>query len=123
MQSGLKESFGSMKVLSKSVQSVRRWIRKTKKIASWLPLLWNDEDFDYGYIYIVFHNKIKRTREHMEEHQFFEGWEKVAADLKTAEDALKRLMDTDPGMDEVQREADKKIAFETIRDHIDEWWC
>jgi len=112
-------------VLSKSVQSVRRWIRKTKKIASWLPLLWEDEDFDFGYIYIMFHRKIKRTREHMEEHQFFEGWEKVAADLKTAEDALKRIIDNDPPLLDLdpQREADKKIAFDTIRDHIDEWWC
>ena len=102
-------------------QTIKRWIRKIRKIIDYLPILWKDEDFDHGYITILYHYKLKRSREHMEEHQLFVGWEKVVKDMKRAEDALARLADED-NFDFKQREKDRRIAFNTIRDHLDEWW-
>jgi len=49
----------------------------------------------------------------------------VVADMKKAEEAFDRLIkERHPYTKkaQAQREKDKKIAFNTIRDHLEEWW-
>jgi hypothetical protein len=42
-------------------RTIRRVYRKIRKIVQWIPLLWEDEDWDYNYILTVLDYKLSRT--------------------------------------------------------------
>lgn len=42
---------------------IGRYIKKIRKILAWLPVLWEDEDWDHDYILRVLKYKLIRTRE------------------------------------------------------------
>jgi hypothetical protein len=65
-----------------------------KNIIKWLPIIWNDRDWDYAYMLKILHKKL----EHME--QFFDGDEPFGANakkkvrkIKKAKNFCKRLVD------------------------------
>ncbi len=74
------------------MNTIKRLRRKIPNIVRWLPVHWRDEDWDYAYLYIIMHTKIKHTRLSHEEVHNGEGWEIVVAQLKTVEDCLDRLL-------------------------------
>ncbi len=43
-----------------------RTYRKVVKIVQWLPLLWRDEDFSYGYLLDIIQYKLRRMADHIE---------------------------------------------------------
>src|SRR3990172_2873091 len=45
-----------------------RIVRKVKNIVRWIPILWNDADWDYGHLYDIMEFKIRNMREHHIEH-------------------------------------------------------
>jgi len=69
-----------------------RIFRKITNVARWLPLLWNDYDWDYYPLYKMLHQKIKFMKEHHRDHHNHTDWEEVVAQLQTVEDCLDRLL-------------------------------
>ena len=61
-------------------------------ICKWLPILWNDHDWDCGYLYIVIRHKLKLMRESHEKNRIIGDWAKVAHEIKIAELCLDRLI-------------------------------
>ena len=43
---------------------VSRPLRRIKIILYWLPILWEDYDFDHAYLYIIMRHKIQALKEH-----------------------------------------------------------
>lgn len=39
-----------------------RFIRKIIKVIQWIPILWNDEDYDYSYLLEIIKYKLKRIK-------------------------------------------------------------
>lgn len=69
-----------------------RIYRKISNIVRWIPILWNDVDWDYASLYRVLHQKIKFMRVTHEQYHHHTDWEEVVVQMKTAEDCLFRLL-------------------------------
>lgn len=69
------------------------WYRRVKHCLSWLPYFWDDYDFDQVYLWCIMREKLRRMRKHQEEHQFISDWERVAGEIRVAENILTRLIE------------------------------
>lgn len=58
------------------------------RLVQYLPIIWKDRDFDHAYIFIMLQYKLKRTREHIVDHQFISKADEVGAEIKVAEDMI-----------------------------------
>ena len=72
-----------------------RIYRKVSNIIRWIPILWRDVDWDSSALYDIVAFKLKNMREHHIEHHNHVGWEQVVEQIKTAEDAIRRVRDDD----------------------------
>jgi len=146
------------------VSFFHRGVYRICHIYSWLPIIWNDSDWDHAFLYIVLRHKIKRMRARHEKHRVISDWKKVAGQLKTVELALDRLIDDGYMLDQFMaiqkkygrpeefkeesglirlapmskaqskevraagkremalRDKDMDAVFDTMREHIQEWW-
>ncbi len=93
---------GAKKKESREIQA-----RYEKKVKEYADFLLDDGDFDWHSLVRMMHFKLVRMRDHMLEHKFFEGYEKVAAEIDEAASLLQRVMD-DPYHDEVFADFYKK---------------
>lgn len=75
-----------------------RIYRKLSNIVRWIPILWQDVDWDYSSLYSVIHAKIKFMRQAHEKDHHHVDWEAVVAQMQTAEDCLSRLIDENYAM-------------------------
>lgn len=64
-------------------------------IASWVPLLWNDFDWDYNYLYKIMEKKLSMMKEHHRDTKTIGDWKKVSDEIEVAEKALSRLIKDD----------------------------
>lgn len=70
---------------------LRVW-RKLKNVVRWVPVLWDDVDWDYSSLYSILHFKLKNMRESHEKWHNHTDWEEIVAQIKTAEDCMSRLV-------------------------------
>ena len=93
-----------------------------KRIWGYLPILWNDTDYDYFSILQLLQYKLSRVRRDLEKYQNHTRWQRDAKRIRYAEYLLGLLMDTDVEIDEKRR---KDISTRLWR-HIDKyymyWW-
>lgn len=45
--------------------SFTQYFKKIKRIISWLPVLWNDYEFDNSYLFRILHKKLEMMEAHM----------------------------------------------------------
>lgn len=76
-----------------------RILRKLSNIVRWVPILWNDVDWDYASLYVLMYSKIRFMRDHHEECHHHTDWIEVVGQMQTAEDCLRRLCKDDYAMD------------------------
>lgn len=69
-----------------------RWLRKIRKIIDYLPLLWQDEDWDFAYILRMLQYKLQRTRNAIESNDIVESAPEISEQIRIAEDAIERLL-------------------------------
>lgn len=74
--------------------SIRRFLRRFKRIAQYLPLIWKDEDFDHAYILKMLQYKIRRTREHIGTCQRHTEWRRDVKAMKQAERLIQDHLDS-----------------------------
>jgi hypothetical protein len=67
--------------------------RYERKVADYIEFLVDDYDFDYGSLIRMMIYKMKRLRDHILEHKYFEGYKKVAKQIKTSIDLLTRVQE------------------------------
>ncbi len=75
--------------------SLRRFINRIRIIYYWLPIIWNDTDWDYGPLLQVMQHKIRRMRIGHEKWQRHIGWERTVRQLRIAESLLQRMLESD----------------------------
>ena len=68
---------------------------KVRKIISYIPLLWNDWDWDYACLYRMMAFKLKLMKEHHRECKTIADWETVANETEAPEACLNRLQADD----------------------------
>ncbi len=72
-----------------------RTIRKLLNVIRWLPVIWEDTDWDYTYLYKMLYIKIQHIVECETSGKIHEDWENNAATMRVAEDCLARLIKDD----------------------------
>lgn len=70
-------------------------VMRVKRFIDYASIIWEDDDYDKGYIYIMLKYKISRTREHLADHKMRSDWQKVCDEMKEAEDIIERIMKED----------------------------
>lgn len=73
----------------------KRPTRRIKIIWHWLPIIWYDQDWDYGFTLIALHHKIRRTRLSIQRNAIISDYKKICKEMLVAESLLKRFMEGD----------------------------
>jgi hypothetical protein len=71
------------------------WFRSARHILSWVPILWDDHDFDGAYLLIIIREKLRRMRADHERHKITDDWETIATEILEAETLLDRIIEDD----------------------------
>lgn len=72
------------------VTTPRRMYRRVAHIASFLPLLWKDNDFDHAYLVDLVIFKLSRMADHFERHHNHSDWKRQVRDIRIAIGHLER---------------------------------
>jgi hypothetical protein len=67
-------------------------VMRVKRFIDYAPLIWHDEDYDHNFILYMLQYKIKRTKEHIADHNMLESTEEKVAQMQEAEDIIARLL-------------------------------
>lgn len=73
---------------------IRRIGRFLARLASWISVLWRDEDWDYSNILRILQYKISRTRDCIVENQNIENADKYGLQMKQAEEMIQQVVDS-----------------------------
>ena len=87
-----------------------------KRLWDYLPLIWNDGDFDYGYTIRIVQFKLKRLREHIIDHDLIMDAQKVASEIAYAEKLLESYV-------EDEDEESWNELFDHVKKNSRGWWC
>lgn len=62
--------------------NLKRYFKKVKKILSWLPVLWKDEDWDYEYILDILYHKVKTLDKTLVENDLVSNIEQIHGEMQ-----------------------------------------
>lgn len=77
--------------------------RFLSRLWAYLPVIWNDEDYDYGYILKVLQFKIGRTRKHLLKHSHVMNAEKYGKQMMICERLIENVLEGDYGGEDYER--------------------
>lgn len=66
-----------------------------KNLITWLPIIWNDRQYDYWFIYDILHKKLSLMEHFIRNYGYHVRAEQDADNIKTCVLLLKRLKDDD----------------------------
>ena len=73
---------------------VRNVYRNVRRLCSWIPIIWNDRDWDSYYLLIIIRHKLQSVHE-SSKHWNWVGSEKATEQLQQCLDDLDKLLDQD----------------------------
>jgi len=98
---------------------LREVCRAVKRIFIWLPVLYKDRDWDYGFFLEIMRFKLSRMRHNHETKQIIEAWQEVANEIKEAEVIIGRLIEWDSPE---AFNADLQLLSDHLKKHLQGWW-
>lgn len=121
---------------------------RIKNIVRWVPVIWNDKDFDESFIFTILHFKLQNVERHMASDKCIiteTSARKIVNEIKTARLLLERIikyeylnnatMWHDPNKErsnsfekcsrhsEYMEQQDIEYLFKHISKHIQKWWA
>ena len=119
----------------------RFWLR-LKRAWSLLRWYWVTGDNDWEVIARLLSHQIRRIRLHIDQHEFFVGYERCVRQMLIAEYLLERIIE-DAAYDQASarfpdsehhprrwaervkeiEEQDMEMLTEILRKHLQSWWC
>ena len=69
------------------------FIKRIKNVIRWLPVIWNDMDWDHHYFYVILRTKLSHMEEYIRKFGHHLGNEKDADDMKIAINTIDRLIE------------------------------
>ena len=66
---------------------------RIKNLWRWLPIIWNDKDYDDHFIFEVLKFKIKNTADYTEQRQWFVGYEHEVARMRLCTKLIERVQE------------------------------
>jgi len=116
---------------------VRRFIRRTKNLIRWLPIIWKDEQWDHYFIFEILKYKLIFTAEHTRKNGYHTSSDYDAdkmilcvrlIDKIQNEEYMNVLVDDD---NLTQKKIDaafnkqkkaRQLLFKLLDKHIESWW-
>lgn len=117
---------------------IKLFIRNIKRVLRWLPIIWNDRDWDYYYIYEMLKQKLIRVEEYIRKEgvHIYNGED--AASIRKAIEMIDKVQNEyyldkflsesqnwdDEGMRKAMEDQDKarQELFEYLNNNIEKWW-
>ena len=116
---------------------IRRFIRRTKNLLRWLPIIWKDEQWDHHFIFEILKHKLLFTAEHTRKYGYHVNSNYDSDRMMLCvrliekvqnEDYLMELVNDDDITKEKLELATKKhdkakrILFKLLDQYIERWW-
>lgn len=122
-----KQNYGQ-----KVISALKRLFESLSRVFKWLPIIWKDRGFDYGYLLEIVIFKLQNMENFFKSKDAMcEGAVKRSKQIRRARKALKVFLDEDfpyEGEDydfkkweEVKRRSLKK-ALQLIEKKLEDWW-
>ena len=100
-----------------------------KTVFDYLPVIWKDRDWDYGYLLILIQYKLKRMAKFHRKKGIHTDADEIAQQIDECSELCDRLTEFDyfqenDNLIEEQkaRERDKNILFDKIKKSLFNWW-
>jgi hypothetical protein len=97
-----------------------------KRLLVWIPILWNDHDWDYTYLFIMMEKKLSLMREYHETKGLSMDRQKIAKQIKTCEVLLKRIIADEYPFSNTKPhssiDSDCKYLGMYMFKHVRGWW-
>jgi hypothetical protein len=71
---------------------INNTITSIKNIFRWIPIIWNDKDWDYYFLYKILYTKLLSMEKHLRKYGHSANSKKDADRIKTCINILKQLM-------------------------------
>lgn len=81
----------------------RKTFRFVKRLTKWVPLLWNNEDWDYAYLLEVMEMKLSELERNQREDSNHVGNERRAKEIRATIERIKRFNDDERALTEEER--------------------
>lgn len=91
----------------RKLSEMRKLIRFFGRLLAWIPVLWEDEDYDYAHLLGLMKFKISRMRKHIAEHSNHANAEKDVKRMRLAELLIGRILASDYGLGEHDKLCEK----------------
>ncbi len=100
-----------------------RWVESIKSLKYWLPVIWQDRDWDYVFIFILLHHKLKG----IDLSKTFIGGNREQKYIEIAVLLLDRIIEDDYSggnwkSDINLKNQDIDYLFHILSKHIQKWW-
>ena len=105
-------------------------ISKIKNIIRWLPVLWNDYDWDHWFIYQILKTKLKHQSRHLKQNYDFVHSQRINLCIRLIEKVQnEEYIDlsqpwTKESMDHSfnKHKKARKLLFKLLEHNIEKWW-
>ncbi len=116
---------------------IKRFIRRTKNLFRWLPIIWKDEQWDYYHIFEILKHKLIFTAEHTRKYGYHTSSDYDAGKMMLCvrliekiqnEAYMEELINDDELTQEKLNAAMNKqkkacrLLFKLLDKHIEGWW-
>ena len=116
---------------------IKRFIRRTKNLLRWLPIIWKDEHWDYYHIYELLKHKLIFTADHTRRYGYHVYSNNDADRMmlcvklieKVQNEAYMEVLINDDNLtiEKIQAAIDKqqkarKLLFKILEQNIERWW-
>lgn len=70
------------------------FIRGIKNLIRWIPIIWDDEDWDWVYLSLIMEAKMIWMAKHFKDHNIVTDSENMSKELLICVEAMKRMRDS-----------------------------
>jgi len=117
---------------------IKQFFKRIHNLIRWTPIIWNDRDWDYYFIYEILKQKLKHTEAYIRKDGLHVFNEHDADSIKTAIEMIEKVQTeyhldkylseatewTTEGMDKAVKDHDKakRELFKYLNNNIEKWW-
>lgn len=117
---------------------IKNKIKQIRKVLRWIPILWNDRDWDYYFVYEILKQKLIDTEKYIRKdgvHMFnnedadsilkvIDMIEKVQTEYHLDKYLSEAKEWDDKGIDKATKDHEqaRKELFQYLNDNIEKWW-
>lgn len=102
--------------MSNIIWKIKRIFKKIKNIIRWIPVIWNDEDWDFSHLLDILHFKLENMQKYFQSSNYIDDSEKnkIVDELTAALHYLEEIIDDKCEMDIMQEYYDLYTEYPKI---------